>query len=473
MSKAKIFMENMVVYGVGGIISKIIPLLMLPIITRIMPSTEYFGIVDLSNTLVSFASAFALFGMYDGMYRMFFEKNEMEYKKRVCSTTLIFTITVSSIVFVLMIIFKDIIAHYFFGNSQYGYVVYLSALAVLVGSTNLIVAAPTRMQNKRKIFLAANTALPIISYTIAILWLITGHYIIALPLSTVISGLFIELYYAYINRKWFDFKLFDVKILKQTLALAVPLVPNFLIYWLFNSSDKLMITNILSVGDAGIYSVGSKLGHCSQLIYTAFAGGWGYFTFSTMKEKNQVESNSKLFECLGIFSFIFTMFVCACSNLIFTLLFEEQYLPGFIIAPYLFLAPLLQMLFQVAISQFMIIKKTWPNMLILMVGAFINIVLNIILIPLIGIEGASIATLLGYAVSDLICVVVLIKHKLMIISKKFCFSIVILIIYIFIWRFIILYNTMLLFLTAMVSTFEILFLYKNELKSVLNKMHRT
>ena len=58
MSKAKIFMENMVVYGVGGIISKIIPLLMLPIITRIMPSTEYFGIVYLSNTLVSFAIAF-------------------------------------------------------------------------------------------------------------------------------------------------------------------------------------------------------------------------------------------------------------------------------------------------------------------------------------------------------------------------------------------------------------------------------
>ena len=77
------------------------------------------------------------------------------------------------------------------------------------------------------------------------------------------------------------------------------------------------------------------------------------------------------------------------------------------------------MLFQVACNQFLVIKKTWPNMLILSSGVVINIVINYFLIPVLGIEGAAIATLLGYVVSDVICVVVLCKMKLMVINFKF------------------------------------------------------
>ncbi len=76
MNKLKLFIENFLVYGLGGIISKLIPLIMVPIVTKIMPTTDYYGISDLSNTIVQFASAIAVMGMYDAMYRMFFEKDE-------------------------------------------------------------------------------------------------------------------------------------------------------------------------------------------------------------------------------------------------------------------------------------------------------------------------------------------------------------------------------------------------------------
>ena len=86
MNKFKLFIENFLVYGLGGIISKLIPLIMVPIVTRLMPNTEYYGISDLSNTVVQFGSAIAVIGMYDAMYRMFFEKEDEEYKKNICST---------------------------------------------------------------------------------------------------------------------------------------------------------------------------------------------------------------------------------------------------------------------------------------------------------------------------------------------------------------------------------------------------
>ncbi len=459
MNKFRLFIENFFIYGIGGIISKIIPLVMIPIVTRLMPDTGYYGISDLSHTIVSFGSSVAVMGMYDAMYRMFFEKNEENYKRKVCSTALIFTIATSIVVFIIMLLAKNLIAQYFFSNRKYANVVYLSAIATLTGATNSIISAPTRMQNKRKIFLVTNTISPVLSYCISVPMLMAGYYITALPLAAVISGVTMEITFGILNHGWFNLKLFDFNILKQLLVIAVPLLPNFLIYWVFNSCDKVMVTNMAGIAAAGIYSVSSKLGNCSQLIYTAFAGGWQFFVFSTMKEENQVKTNSKIFEYLGIISFIFTAFICVWSHMIFKIFFTENYLSGYIAAPYLFLAPLLQMLFQVACSQFLIIKKTWPNMLILSAGAILNIIINYKLIPILGIEGASIATLTGYIVSDTICVIVLCKLKLMIVSKKFVIAVISSMIFIILWRLLFSENIIIGTINAIVLTLLFIILY--------------
>lgn len=468
MNKLKLFIENFLVYGLGGIISKVIPLIMVPIVTRIMPSADYFGISDLSNTVVQFGSAIAIMGMYDAMYRMFFEKDEEDYKRTVCSTAFVFTLITSIVVFLIMLLLKDVIAQYFFSDKKYAYVVYLSAMATLIGATNGIISAPTRMENKRKVFLVTNTLSPLISYAISIPLLLAGHYVIALPFAGIISGATMEVAFGVMNRKWFEPKLFDKKLLKQLLAIAIPLLPNFLIYWVFNSCDKVMITNMIGIGAAGIYSVGSKLGHASQLIYTAFAGGWQYFAFSTMKEDNQVESNSRIFEYLGVISFVATAFICAWSFDIFRILFKPDYLSGYIVAPYLFLAPLLQMLFQVAANQFLVVKKTWPNLFILSFGTVLNIIINYFLIPVLGIEGAAIATLMGYAVSDIVCVIVLCRMKLMVVSRRFIIASVTMTGFMIMWRLLFSGSILVGTIAAILISAIMVFLYREELRRIVS-----
>ena len=467
MKKFKLFIENFFVYGLGGIINKIIPLIMVPIVTRIMPSSEYFGISDLSNTLLSLCTSLGIMGMYDALSRMFFEKEDKEYKREICSTAFIFTCITSLILFLIMWIFSPFIAKCFFNDEKLAYVVYIVAIATLVGATNGIIAAPTRMQNKRMVFLVMNSIGPVISYSISIPLLLAGHYVIALPLAGLISALINESVFLILNHKWFSLRLFKKEHFIMLIKIGLPLLPNFLIYWVFNSSDKLMITNILGIGAAGLYSVGSKLGHASQLIYTAFSGGWQYFAFSTMKEKDQVHSNTKVFEYLGMISFVVTAFVCGLSKPIYGVLFEQEYYESYIIAPYLFLAPLLQMLFQVAANQFIIIKKTWPNALILSLGAVVNIISNFILIPLIGIEGAAIATLIGYAISDIVCVIVLQKMKLMKISVNFIIATILTIVFFFMWRIILIDELLYSLLLACAYSIVLVLLYWQDIRGLL------
>lgn len=470
MNKVKLFIENFLVYGFGGIISKIIPFVMVPIVTRLMPEVFYYGLSDLVSIITSFASAFAVMGMYDAMYRMFFEKTDEVFKKTVCSTALTFVCCMAVLVFLLLIFFRGPIGQLFFEDTQYAFLVCFSAVAVLVNAMNSIISAPTRMQNQRRIFLVTNTVGPILSYAVAIPLILQGHYVIALPFASIVSGITLDISFYILNHHWFSFRWVDRALLKQLLALGVPLLPTFLIYWIFNSCDRVMIAQMLDVGQVGIYAVGAKLGHASQLIYTAFSGGWTYFAFSTMWEENQVESNSAIHEYLGAISFLAGMWICGLAQPLFSWLFPVDYLSGFIVVPYLFLAPLLLMLFQVACTQFYVIKKTVWVTLMLCFGAITNVVLNYFLIPKLGIEGAAIATLLGYVVSDVICVAILCRMELMVVSTRFFVISGITALYFIIWRLLLYAEPSLSSLgLAFVVSVGFVYLYKHELLMIATR----
>lgn len=467
MNKLKLFLSNILIYGLGGVIGKIIPVIMVPVITRILPDSSYFGLNDQVSMLTSAAQSIAVMGMYDAMYRLYFEKEDIDYKKSVCSTALGFTLIMSVVVSCVLLLFRLPLSLVFFRGRHYAYLIYFCAATNLTGSTNSIIAAPTRMQNKRGVYLTINSLTPVVSYGIALFFLLRGYYTLAIPTAVLISGLATELAFALLNRKWFKPSSIDWTLLKPLLAIGVPIFPVFIIYWVFNSCDKLMITNMLGLGAEGIYAVGSKLGHASQLIYTAFSGGWQYFALSTMKEHDQVKNNSIVFEYLGIISFAATMFICAWAYPLFRYIFPAEYLEGYIIAPYLFLAPLLLMLYQVIGNQFLVIKKTWPSLLILCCGALANVGLNLLLIPMLGIEGAAIATLAGYVVTVIICSAVLLKVRLMVISMRFLVSGGLMSLYFIMWRLLFSDRPWLGTCAAVLGTCFLLWLYRRDITRLL------
>ena len=119
MKKMRLFIDNILIYGLGGVINKLIPIIMLPIITRLMPNTSYFGINDLQTTVVSFVSAFAMLGMYDALYRMFFERDDLNYQKEMCSTALIIVTITAIIAACILFALQNIIARTIFQNTKY------------------------------------------------------------------------------------------------------------------------------------------------------------------------------------------------------------------------------------------------------------------------------------------------------------------------------------------------------------------
>lgn len=471
-SRARLLIENMLVYGLGSMLAKLVPLVMLPVVTRLMPGTSYFGLSDLSNTLVSFAQAFAVMGMYDAMFRMFFERDDLDYKKTVCSSAILFVTGCSLIIALGMLLFENAIARAFFGGAEFSSLVVVSAASTFLGGNNNIIQCPTRMQNQRSRFIVMNLVTAVLSYSIAVPLLLAGEYLLALPLSAALASATSLLVFFIMNREWFSFKYFDIKVLVSMLKIGVPLMPTFLFYWIFNSADRLMIVNMLGSDASGVYAVAAKVGQISQLIYTAFAQGWQYFAFSTMHDDDQIEMTSRIYEYLATVSFLATGLLVALIKPLFSALFPGDYAEGVASVPYLFLAPLLLMLYQVAINQLLVLKKTWPSLFLLAGGAGLNVVLNLILIPILGIEGASVATLAGYVLTNASALIVLSMMGQLAMSKRFYISVGVFAVFFLIWRFILYGEVFALSGMWLVLCCAYACLYRAELEALARKLKR-
>lgn len=128
------------------------------------------------------------------------------------------------------------------------------------------------------------------------------------------------------------------------------------------------------------------------------------------------------------------------------------------------------MLFQVASNQFLVVKKSWPVMPILLIGAVVNVILNFLLIPIIGIEGASIATLIGYTVTDIVCCCVLCRMKLMVISRRFFYITIIMAVFFTMRRAVAHNNVLLGLFMAMLGSGMVMMFYMPEIKLIVRKL---
>ena len=290
-----------------------------------------------------------------------------------------------------------------------------------------------------------------------------------MPTAVLVTSSIMLIFFYVLNRKWFNFKKVNLELIIEMLKIGAPLMLGFVIYWIFTSVDRLMISKLMGNSYVGIFGIGARVASVSQFIYVAFAGGWQYFAFSTMKDSDQVELTSKIFEYLALVSFSTFVIIVPFTHYVFALFFQGNYVDGYVVFPYLFLSPLLLMLYQTIVNQFLIIKKTWPSTLILSVGAIINVILNYFLVNAIGIEGASIATLLGYSVSVILASVVLSKMKLVIVTNRMKIMSCLLALFIILWRLISPINIMPAILISLPTLAIFLYLYRHDIFSIIKK----
>ncbi|MFA7193551.1 MAG: flippase [Candidatus Paceibacterota bacterium] len=193
---------------------------------------------------------------------------------------------------------------------------------------------------------------------------------------------------------------FDKKIALSLLRDSWPMILSGLSVGVYMKIDQIMINHFLNNEATGIYAISVKLSEIWYLIPTIIGASIFPAIINSLSVSNEkFESRlSKLYFVMFWSSLIFSAVVSIFAQKIITLLFGEQYI-GATPVLQVYIWSLVAVSLGIVIGKYLIAKNlTKITLYTTIIGALLNIVLNIILIPKMGIAGAAYATIISYLV---------------------------------------------------------------------------
>lgn len=209
-------------------------------------------------------------------------------------------------------------------------------------------------------------------------------------LSTVFLSLLVGVW------KYFDLSKLNKVITKEMLRYCLPLIPASIFWWITNVSDRYFVAYMVSEAANGIYAISYKIPSIVMLFSTVFTEAWQISAITESGEKHTGRFFANVFKAYQSVVFIAGAgLILLCKPLI-ALLAHEQYFEAWQYVPVLILSTIFSCFASFLSSIYMVEKRGGLNLITMMAGAIANIILNFLLIPQMGVQGAAIATFLSY-----------------------------------------------------------------------------
>jgi len=188
---------------------------------------------------------------------------------------------------------------------------------------------------------------------------------------------------------------------RPMLFFGVALIPNGLMAWAVNYADRVVIVHFLGMESVGAYAAGYAFGETLKFFYAPL--GLVFYPFAlrlwNAGHEAAVPSHfTDLFRYYVMAALPASVGVAIVSQPILRLMTNEAFLTDGLLVFAIALGVAMQGLFQLNASVFHIAKKPWFMTLFFVVGALLNVVLNLVLVPRLGLHGAALSTALTFLV---------------------------------------------------------------------------
>lgn len=387
-AKYKKLLSNTAILGIGTFGSKLLVFFMVRFYTACLSQAEY-GVADIitqtANLLMPLLSA----GITEAVFRFAVDKGED--RKKVFSTGF-FTILIGGIVCFLLSPLFDRISFI----EGYAWLVVLYAFSACM---HTLCVQFLRAQGKMKAFATwgmISTALTILFNIVFLLGFdldIIG-YVMSVVLSDIISTVAVFIWDK--QYKQLSVKALEKKHVLSMLAFAVPMIPTTVFWWVTNVADRYMVTEMISEAANGLYAVSYKIPTLLILFSGIFIEAW---QFSAVSERGSDEHRGffgTVFDSFQALMFIAGSALCAFAKIAVSVMADKAYYGAWEYIPVLSIATIFSSLVTFMGSVYLVEKKSMLSFVTSMTGAIINIVFNFLLIPVLGVNGAAIATFFSY-----------------------------------------------------------------------------
>jgi O-antigen/teichoic acid export membrane protein len=391
----KAFFKDSIIYSISGILSRGISLLLLPVYTRIFGTADY-GLLDYLVVMGSLVAVTVALEITQGMARYYASSKDEDEKKEYGSTTLLFTIIAYVLFLLIVFIFRFSITSLLLGPSINEWITVLAATSFVFNGIVYAIQNQLRwnlasMQNAK---LSLVTTLGTIVFTFLFVVGLQLGVMGALMAQIIASILAVGIGYHWIRHS-FVLRISGSK-LKQMLRFSLPLVPSSLGVVAALYVDRMVVKQLLTMGDLGVFGVGYRIASIVGLLMMGFQSSLGPLIYAHHHEENTPQSLAYIFRIFVTLALLFYSFLSLFSVEIVTVIAPVAYRGAAAIVPPMVFGVLLWQMYIFA-PGLNLAKKTGTVGVLNIAAAVLNLMLNYVFIPSLGIVGAGLATFLSSA----------------------------------------------------------------------------
>ncbi|HZO48624.1 MAG TPA: oligosaccharide flippase family protein [Gaiellaceae bacterium] len=385
------------IYGLGGLVSRVLAVLLLPLYTRYLTPSDY-GKVETLVAATTVLTIVLRLGISSAFFRFYFDSPEPARRVTVLRTSFWFTMTTATAGLVAGLALAPQISLLLFGDSGEGNLVRAAFVGLWAQMNYEQLTSLFRVEERSLAFVLASLANVLVTVGATVVL------VVALdqgPIGVVVGNFLgtLAVYLALLGyrREQLGLEL-DRGLLREMNRFGMPLVPSALFLWATNFADRFILVKLADTAEVGLYSVGVRIASAMVLLLTAFRTAWPAFAYSIERDE----------EAKRAYGFVLTYLVALSSWVAAALALLSPWLvdaladPAFarasrVVGPLAFST--------VAFAGYVVIsigvgraRRTQFNWVVTGIAAAVNVGLCLALIPAHGMMGAAAATAASYAV---------------------------------------------------------------------------
>ena len=424
-SYLKLIVKTSFFVFIALVLSKIINYVYRIVVARYF-GVEVYGLYSLALMIVGWIVAFASFGLIDGLVRyisIYRGKNNEDKIRHIFRFSLIFLLVSSLIAGIILFFLSEIISVNIFHDARL--IIFLRIFSIVIPLSILANVFLSALRAFEKIVwysFIINIFQNAARLAILIILIIIGMGVNSVIFSYLL-GAFLVLLFSYFSCRYLITSIFKKPsakqkeksaIIKEILSYSWPLMFYGLFASIFYWEDTLMIGFFKTAFEVGLYNAAIPIVFLfnfvqdlfMQLFFPLITKEFSKKNFHLIKELSKQVGKWILILNLPLFLIMFVF-----PELIIKLLFGIEYIPAASALAILAFGGIISFLSPLANSLLFMIGKSRLIMTNLIIMIILNFILNAILIPPLGINGAAIAT----TISAIVLAIVLffeIKHFL-------------------------------------------------------------
>ena len=384
------------VYGIGGLVSRVLATILLPLYTHYLPPDAY-GRVEIVTAATAVLAIVLQMGIASAFFRFYFDAREPADKLTVVRTSFWFTMAMATVGLVLGVVFAGPIAHWI-GLGDDTWLVRAGAVGLWAQTNYQQLTNLFRAEERSTAFAIASVTNVLVTVAAMVLFVAVFHWgAIGLVVGNFTGTLVVYLALVAYRTEQLGLE-FDRTLFRRMQHFGLPLVPSALALWAINFVDREFVVWYKDDAEVGVYSAAVKIASVITFVMIAFRTAWPAFAYSIEDDREAKRTYAFVLTYLLAFASWVALALGGLAPWWTDLLTASQYhraekgvallaFAGAIYAGYTVLA--------IGSGR---ARKTQLNWVVTGVGAAANVALNFWLVPRWGMVGASISTLAAYVV---------------------------------------------------------------------------